>query len=370
MIIKFDRIKPYNQLPTLPPKTEIETQPVLKRCIKASRALAELKQAGRLMPNQSVLINTIPLIEAQLSSEIENIVTTSDRLFRLSSGANIESDPATKETLRYQTALSEGSLSMKKRPVSTATAIRICRIIRNVDINIRTTPGTAVVNPTTHKPIYTPPEGETIIREKMANWERFINNKTDIDPLVRMAVMHYQFEAIHPFTDGNGRTGRILCILYLIQEGLLEIPVLYLSRYIINHKNQYYKYIRQVTEDDAWEQWILFMLQGVEETASWTLYKIRAVRELVDHTCNYVREKLPKIYSRELVELTFIQPYCRITNVVDAGIVKRQSASVYLKAIADIGVLEEIKVGREKLFMHPKFLQLLTGDSNDFTQYE
>ncbi len=370
MRMKFDKIKPYNQLPTLPPKTEIETQPVLKRCIKASRALAELKQAGGLIPNQSVLINTIPLIEAQLSSEIENVVTTSDRLFRLASGANIESDPATKETLRYQTALSEGSLSMKKRPVSTATAVGICRTIRNVDINIRTTPRTAVVNPATRKTIYTPPEGETLIREKMANWERFINNETDIDPLVRMAVMHYQFEAIHPFTDGNGRTGRILCILYLIQEGLLEIPVLYLSRYIINHKNQYYKYIRQVTEDNAWEQWILFILQGVEETASWTIYKIRAVHELVDHTCSYVREKLPKIYSRELVELTFVQPYCRITNVVDAGIVKRQSASVYLKALADIGVLEEIKVGREKLFVHPKFLQLLTGDSNDFTQYE
>jgi Fic family protein len=142
---------------------------------------------------------------------------------------------------------------MKKRPVSTATAVRICRTIRNVDIDIRTTAGTAVVNPATRKTIYTPPECETLIREKMANWKRFINNETNIDPLVRMAVMYYQIEAIHPFTDGNGRTGRILCILYLIQEGLLEIPVLYLSRYIINHKNQYYKYMRRVTEDDAWE---------------------------------------------------------------------------------------------------------------------
>lgn len=259
---------------------------------------------------------------------------------------------------------------MKKRPVSTATAVRICRTIRNVDINIRTTPGTVVINPATRKTIYTPPEGDTLIREKMANWERFVNNETDIDPLVRMAVMHYQFEAIHPFTDGNGRTGRILCILYLIQEGLLEIPVLYLSRYIINHKNQYYNYIRQVTEQAAWEQWILFILQGVEDTASWTIYKIKAVCELVDHTCDFVKDKLPKIYSRELIELIFIQPYCRITNVVDAGIVKRQSASVYLKALADIGVLEEIKVGREKLFVHPKFLKLLTGDSNDFSQYK
>ncbi|MFW6139643.1 MAG: protein adenylyltransferase Fic [Spirochaetota bacterium] len=368
--MKLDRMKPYNQLPNLPPKTEIETQPVLKQCIKASRALAELKQAGGLIPNQSVLINTIPLIEARLSSEIENIVTTSDRLFRLASGANIESDPATKETLRYQSALSEGSLSLKKRPIGTGSAVQICRTIRDVDINIRTIPGTVVVNPASGRTIYTPPEGETLIREKMANWEHFINNKTGIDPLVRMAVMHYQFEAIHPFTDGNGRTGRILCILYLIQEGLLDIPVLYLSRYIIKHKNQYYQSIQQVTEDNAWEQWILFMLHGVEETASWTLHKIRAVRELVDHTCTYVREMLPKIYSRELVELTFVQPYCRINNVVNAGIVKRQSASVYLKALADIGVLEEIRAGREKLFVHPKFVQLLTGDSNDFAQYE
>lgn len=369
MKMKFDSLKPYNQLPTLPPEAEIETQPVLKRCIKASRALAELKQAGGLIPNQSVLINTIPLIEAQLSSEIENIVTTSDRLFRLASGAKTESDPATKETLRYRTAMSEGYLSMKRRPVNTATAVRICRTIRNANIDIRTTPGTAVVNPATRKTIYTPPEGDAIIREKMANWERFINNKKDIDPLVRMAAMHYQFEAIHPFTDGNGRTGRILCILYLVQEDLLEIPVLYLSRYIISHKNQYYKYLRQVTEEDAWEQWILFMLQGIEETSLWTLHKIRAVRKLVDHTCDFAKEKLPKIYSRELIELTFVQPYSRITNVVNAGIVKRQSASDYLKSLADIKVLKEIKAGREKLFVHTKFLQLLTGDSNDFTLY-
>ena len=367
--MKFDSLKPFNRLPLLPPGKEIETRAVLKRCIKTSRALAELIQAGGLIPNQSVLINTIPLIEAQLSSAIENIVTTNDRLFMLASGAKIQTDPATKETLRYGTALSEGYLSMKRRPLSTATAVRICRTIRNVDINIRTIPGTAVVNPATRKTIYTPPEGETLIREKLVNWERFINNNKDIDPLIRMAVMHYQFEAIHPFTDGNGRTGRILCILYLVQEGLLEIPVLYLSRYLISHKNQYYKYLRQVTGEDAWEQWILFMLQGVEETALWTLYKLRAVRELIDHTCDFVRETLPKIYSRELVELTFVQPYCRITNVVDAGIVKRQSASEYLKALSSINVLEEIKAGREKLFIHPKFLLLLTGENNDFPSY-
>jgi Fic family protein len=367
--VPFRRTKPYNQLPDLPPRVDIETKPVLKCCIDASRALAELKQAGILIPNQSVLINTIPMIEAQSSSEIENVVTTTDRLFRLSAGAKIEHDAASKETLRYRTALYEGFLSIKQRPVCTRTAVQICSTIRNVQSDIRNTPGTAVVNPSSGNVVYTPPEGESLIRSKMANWEIFINNDIGIDPLIRMAVMHYQFEAIHPFTDGNGRTGRILCILYLVQEKLLEIPVLFLSRYLIQNKSRYYEYLRQVTEENAWEQWILFLIQGVRITAHWTLQKIKAVCDLIDHTCGYIREKLPKIYSRELVELTFMQPYCRIANVVESGIVKRQSASEYLKALTQIGVLEEVKAGREMLFLHPKFLELLTGDGNQFVPY-
>jgi len=368
--MSFLRNRPYNELPELPPKADIETRAILKTCIGAGRALAELKTAGDLIPNQTVLINTIPYLEANASSEIENIVTTMDSLFRYSSAEESARDPAVKETLRYRTALYEGFKSLEKRPVCTATAIVVCRILRNIEMDIRKVPGTAIAGAVSGRIIYMPPEGEELIREKMANWEKFINAAEKIDPLIRLAAMHYQFEAIHPFTDGNGRTGRILNILFLVQEGLLNIPVLYLSRFIIRNKDRYYSLLQSVTEQGEWEPWILFMLEAVEDTARWTVEKIRAISRLLDHTCGYVRFRLPKVYSRELVEMTFIQPYCRISNIVEAEIAKRETASTYLKALADIGVLRELKVGREKLFFHPKFLTLLTTDENDFPGYQ
>jgi Fic family protein len=188
--------------------------------------------------------------------------------------------------------------------------------------------------------------------------------------LIRMAVAHYQFEAIHPFTDGNGRTGRILNQLMLIETGLLELPVLYLSRYIIANKTDYYTRLDAVTRKAAWEQWTLYMLEGVRETAAWTTEKINAVRALMAHTAEYMRARLPKVYSRELVELTFVQPYCRIRNLVESGMAKRETASKHLKDLARIGVLREVRAGREKLFIHPKFIQLLTGDTHRFAPYE
>jgi Fic family protein len=184
-----------------------------------------------------------------------------------------------------------------------------------------------------------------------------------------MAVMHYQFEAIHPFTDGNGRTGRVLNILFLIQEGLLDIPVLYLSRFFINHKDRYYSLLREVTENGDWQQWILYILEAVEETATWTTEKIKAIQNLLTHTCDYVRQKLPKIYSHELVEIIFEQPYCRIKNIVEQNIAKRQTASVYLKRLVEIGVLDEVTAGKEKLYIQPKFLRLLTQDDNSYKMY-
>jgi len=365
----FDPTKPYNELPPLPPSADIETRGILKAAISAARVLGELKQAGVLVPNQAVLINTIPLLEAQVSSEIENIVTTADRLFRLASREQESADPATKEALRYRTALSYGFQEIRRRPFCTATAVQVCRNIRNVEVDIRAVPGTFVGNPQTGQALYTPPEGPDRLRDLLANWERFANQAREIDPLIRLAVLHYQFEAIHPFTDGNGRTGRILNILFLIQEGLLEIPVLYLSRYLLQNRPDYYRLLRGVTEAQAWEPWILFMLAGVEQTASWTADKVRAIRSLLEHTADFVRTRLPKIYSRELVEAAFIQPYCRIPNLVNAGVAKRQTASLYLKALADIGVLREEKAGREKLFLHPKYLRLLTTDESAFERY-
>ena len=349
---------PYNALPGLPPGMELESKAVLKACITARAALAELKQAAALIPNQTMLINTIPLLEAKDSSEIENIVTTTDQLFQFAQGSENQADVATKEALRYRTALYRGFRSLAQRPLCTATAVEICRTIKATEIDIRRTPGTQLVNDRKGEVIYTPPEGEAHLRDLLANWERFLHNETGLDPLIRMAVGHYQFEAIHPFADGNGRTGRVLNILFLIQEELLTLPILYLSRHIIAHKADYYRLLLGITRSQAWEPWLLFMLQAVEETARWTTAKIAAIRALAEHTTAHVRERLPKIYSRELVDVIFEQPYCRIGNLVDKQIAQRQAASRYLKELAGIGVLRETQVGKEKLFIHPKLMKL------------
>ncbi len=361
--------RPYNQLPTLPPTVELETRAVLKRCIEARTALAELKQAAELIPNQRMLINTLPLLEAKDSSEIESIVTTTDLLFQHAQDGEHQADPATKEALRYRKALHNGYQSLADRPLCTGTAVEICRTLKGMNMDIRRVPGTQLANDRTGEIIYTPPEGEDRLRDLLANWERFLHNETDLDPLVRMAIGHYQFEAIHPFTDGNGRTGRVLNTLFLIQEGLLNLPILYLSRYIIAHRANYYRLLLDVTRDNAWEPWLLYMLSAVEETARWTCVKIAAIRRLAEHTTHFVRAQLPKTYSRELVDVIFEQPYCRISNVVDKQIAQRQAASRYLKELVSIGVLQEVQVGKEKLFIHPKLMHLLTRDDNNFTPY-
>ena len=362
--------KPYNDLPLLPPGVELETKAVLKQCISARAALAELKQAAELIPNQGMLINTLPILEAKDSSEIENIVTTTDKLFQYADSDKTHTDPATKEALRCRKALYEGWQALAWRPINTNMAESICSQIRGVDMAVRKVPGTALANDRTGEIISTPPAGEKELRDLLSNWESFMHEQPELDPLIRMAVMHYQFEAIHPFTDGNGRTGRILNILYLVQEELLTLPILYLSRYIIANKAQYYSGLLAVTREQAWESWLLYMLEAVESTAQWTTQKILSIRSLADHTVNYVRERLPKIYSRELVDTIFEQPYCRISNLVDANIAKRQTASEYLKKLASIGVLVEQQAGRERLFIHPKLMQLLTRDRNDIEHYK
>lgn len=360
--------RPYDDLPRLPPAVELETTRVLKQCITARAALAELKQAAELLPNPAMLINTLPLLEAQASSEIENIVTTADKLFQhLHAGAG--ADPATREALRYRHALLEGFKALEARPLTTRTAETICTEIKGIEMSVRKVPGTALANHVTGELVYTPPEGEARLRDLLANWERFLHEEETIDPLVRMAAAHYQFEAIHPFTDGNGRTGRVLNSLFLVEQGLLPLPILYLSRYIIANKAEYYRLLLAVTREGAWEPWLLYMLRAVEETATWTTAKIGAIRTLAAHTTEHVRRQLPKIHSRELVDIVFEQPYCRIADLVEAGIAERQAASRYLKALASAGVLREQSFGREKLFVHPKLMALLTRDDNDFEPY-
>ncbi|PVB76026.1 addiction module protein [Salmonella enterica subsp. enterica serovar Legon] len=349
---------PYNDLPILPPDLErIETRSVLKACIGARAAIAELKTAGELIPDQGLLINILPMLEAKDSSRIENIVTTSDQLFQYADRAD-GADPATKEALRYRTALYDGYTHLEDYPLCTNTAVAICTKLRAVQTDIRKTPGT-VLRDQNNNVVYTPPVGEDAIRELLANWERFIHGDDDLDPLVKMAIAHYQFECIHPFPDGNGRTGRILNILYLIQSELLSLPILYLSRFILERRDDYYTLLRRVTEEGDWESWILFMLEAVESTSRWTTDKISIVRALMAETTEYVREKLPKIYTHELVQALFAQPYCRIDNLVERGVAKRQTASTYLKQLVEIGVLEEMSVGREKLYINTRLLQEL-----------
>jgi Fic family protein len=360
--------RPWNALPKLPPRVELETRAALKQCVTARAALAELKQAAGLIPNPAMLVNTLPILEARASSEIENIVTTADKLFRHLQ-ADGSADPATREALRYRSALLEGVRALKKRPLATRTAEVICTQIKGTEMTVRKVPGTVLARGAAGDVVYTPPEGEALLRDLLANWERFLHEEDSLDPLIRMAVAHYQFEAIHPFTDGNGRTGRVLNSLFLVERGLLPLPILYLSRSIIARKAEYYRLLLAVTRDGAWEDWTLYMLRAVEEAAVWTTGKIGAIRKLAVATTEYLRRAAPKIYRRELVDVIFEQPYCRIANLVEAGIAGRQAASRYLKALAAAGVLREQAFGKEKLFVHPRLMHLLTRDNNAFEPY-
>ena len=360
--------QPYNHLPSLPPAVDLDSVAILKACIPARAALAGLKKAGELLPSQGLLINLLPLLEAKDSSEIENIVTTADKLFQFADEDKL-ADPSTKEALRYRTALNSGYRALSTRPLCGNTTVEICSTIKGTQMDVRKVPGTTLAKSITGDVIYTPPTGENLIRSLLEDWEKFLHQDDEIDPLVKMAVAHYQFEAIHPFHDGNGRTGRVINILYLIDAELLSLPILYLSRYIVRNKQDYYRLLTAVTSHENWEAWILYMLKAVESTAIWTTNKIAAVRELVEYTTEYIKTSLPKVYTHELVQVIFEQPYCRIGNLVDKNIAKRQTASTYLKQLCEIGVLNEIQMGKEKLFVHPKLIQLMTKDSNTFENY-
>ena len=347
----FDRLQPYNDLPLLPPATELETRAVLKQAISTNRILANLRGLAAQIPNQGVLINSIVLQEARLSSEIENIVTTNDELYRADADADGKTDAHTKEVLRYRQALNFGFKELAQRPLTTNLFIDIVRIIKEVDFGVRRVPGTALKN-AQGEVVYTPPVGEAVIRDKLANLEQFIHADDGLDPLVKMAVMHYQFEAIHPFEDGNGRTGRILNLLYLVECGLLDIPVLFLSRYIIANKAGYYDGLRGVTERQDWENWILYMLRAVESTAQQTFDQVTRIRVLMEQVRERVQKEAPGMYSKDLVEVIFRHPYTTIQFLVDAGIAKRQTASTYLQTLAGLGLLRPSKHGREMYYIN------------------
>jgi len=356
---KFDRKIPYNDLPLLPPKADIETKRILRKTISAGRALAQLNGTLLNLPNPTLFLDTIYLQEAKASSEVENIITTNDELYKsLVADRKIENS-ATKEVLSYKEALWLGLEELKTKPfITTNLCVKIVQCIKQNNASIRNTPGTTLSN-TQGEVIYTPPSGEQVIRKKLANLEKFINEDETIDPLIKMAILHYQFEAIHPFSDGNGRAGRILLLLYLKISGLLDTPAIYLSEYIIKNKIEYYRYLRDVTEKNEWEDYILYMLDMIEETADKEIKRLNKITVAMEETATEIKRKLPKIYSKDLIEILFRLPYTKRQHLIDENIGNLKTVGNYLIALEENGFLKSEKVGKEKLYLNQKLLEIL-----------
>jgi Fic family protein len=355
----FNKAEPFNDLPPLPPFAEFETKEVLTKTIKASRALAELKGAIRNLPNPSLFLGTLHLQEAKASSEIEQIITTNDDLYKAVVSDKKFNNSATKEVINYKEAIWLGLKRLEQKPfISTNLCVEIVQCIKQNEAGIRTTPGTTLTNGK-GEIIYTPPSGEKVIREKMANLESFINENNHIDPLIKLAISHYQFEAIHPFSDGNGRTGRILLLLQLKLEKLLDIPALFLSEYIIENKDKYYQGLRAVTENNDWSEFILYMLNMVEKTAVKGLNILESIIKLMDKTGEEIKGLLPKVYSKDLLEVIFKLPYTKRQNLIDIGLGTPKTVGNYLIALEGKGFLKSVKVGKEKLYLNLALMNLL-----------
>jgi Fic family protein len=348
--------------PLLPLSIDLETKPVLKKLATAHRALAELKGAAGLVPNEAILINTLSLQEAKDSSAIENIITTDDDLYRSDALAERFASVAAKEVYAYARALRDGFQTVRSTGlITTNNILAMQATLERNQAGFRRLPGTALKNDKTGEVVFTPPQSYDEILPLMANLERFMNgaDTLDLDPLVKMAVIHHQFETIHPFYDGNGRTGRILNILYLVKEDLLVTPVLYLSRYINQNKADYYRLLQAVRTDGVWEEWLIFMLDGVERMAGQTTRLVHRIRELMlDHKVR-LRSELPRIYSQDLLNNMFSHPYSKIAFVErDLG-VSRITATRYLDELTRIGLMRKHKIGRESYYMNSALLDLL-----------
>lgn len=349
--------EPYNHMPLLP-VAELGTSIILKATLEARVALAELERAVGKLPDPDILVRTLALMEARCSSAIEGIVTTDEALFR---GAD-EDGPSTPWTIphvsRCAEALLEGYRGLRKLPVGTPLAEQVCARIKGGAMPLRNRRGTVIVSG--RQIVYTPPVGESLIRRLLANWESYLRSEQDIDPLIRMAVAHYQFEAIHPFTDGNGRTGRVLNSLYLVESGVLERPILCLSRHILAHRPDYYRLLNVLRSQEAWEEWVLFIVGGVTAVARETTAKVRKIHALMESTRRVIATRCPALPQDEMMRVIFERPCCRIRHLVDAGVAKRETASLYLAQLAKAGVLEQVKEGRDKLFLNHRLVALLT----------
>jgi Fic family protein len=358
----IDSNKAFNDLPNLPPKKSlVETIAILKQQSKSAVALAELKGLAKTLPNPNILVNAVILKEAQASSGIENVITTQDKLYQALYAKSDKPDVATKEVLRYREALMMGTeLIRNKGFLNTNGIIAIQKVLEENNAGLRRLPGTALLNDLTKEVIYTPPDNFDTISNLMKNLEEYLNDYSDdVSPLIKLAVQHYQFESIHPFYDGNGRTGRIINVLYLIMNGLLNEPVLYLSSYIIQNKGNYYRLLQEVRTKNNWEEWILYMLKGIEQTALSTIDQINKINHLFDETQKLVQEKLPGVYSKDLIEQLFVHPYCKIEFLVANLKLNRKTAGRYLKNLEETGVVKSESKGKEVIYINSKLYELL-----------
>ena len=343
----------------LPFKYDLKTPKILEALNKASRSLAELKGFANSIPNQHILINAITINEAKDSSEIENIVTTHDSIYKVLTESGFKEEAA-KEVVDYRSAIWRGYEIIKEKEfISTNVLVELQGMIEHNNAGIRKNPGTNLVNSKTNEIIYTPPQEEKEIRDLLKNLEDYINESDDIDPLIKMALIHYQFESIHPFYDGNGRTGRILNVLYLVLNNLLDSPVLYLSNYINKNKSEYYRLFKEFREKDNYEDWIIYILKGVEETSQKTILLIRQIQLMIEAYQEEFKTLLPKIYSDELLDSIFYEVYTRISYIENKCGVTRQTAATYLNSLVDTGLLEYEKVGRESIYKNTRLIDLL-----------
>jgi Fic family protein len=346
----------------LPPSIELESRMVFKKLPQAHRALAELKGMAGMIPNQTILLNTLGLQEAKDSSAVENIITTQDELFKADLNLSGWQTVAAKEVQHYVAALKKGFDLVNKNSLITANHIlQIQSVLENNQAGFRRVPGTVLKNLQTGEVVFTPPQEYDEIIKAMSNLVQYINDDSlsDVDPLVKMAVIHFQFESIHPFFDGNGRTGRIINILYLIQKSLLHLPILYLSRFIIDNKSEYYQHLQNVREKQEWEPWILFMLDGIEKTSIETIALILEIKKLMLDYKHRIRSDY-KFYSQELINNLFRHPYTKIEFIQNDLKVSRVTASGYLNRLASDGLLTKKKLGVGNYYINTPLVALFT----------
>jgi Fic family protein len=361
----YSKSNPYNDLPDLPPATFTETQDIFRQLARASRYLGELNGLCTSLPDPQLLINTIVLQESKDSSAIENIVTTQDELYKAAT-EEATTNHSAKEVLSYREALYVGLKKMQAQQnlLLTNTMVEIVQTIKQNKSGIRNSPGTALKNAINGEMIYTPPCCEDVLREKLQALEQFINDPdaSSLDPLIKMAFIHYQFEAIHPFPDGNGRAGRIVNALYLVQQELLSQPVLYLSSYIVKYKTEYYQLLRGVTEQNNWHDWVMYMLTALIETTQLTTKKIRGMLSLKDEIEKRMKQTLGSSFSYDLLQLMFTMPYLKIELLEKKDIAHRQTASTWLRKLTDADIVRPQKIGRTTYFINYKLMELMSSD--------